>query len=226
MRIPLIDSLPPAQRQVALIGIPIVAALVITRAVRGKSEPVVSGTIPGTASTDAIGSGELAGWMDSWADALFDVQTGLDQLTNASSNTPSTSPADPVDDSDDATVWYPIPTPQDPNPAPVVDTGARPSSVEVVTGNFHGDDDSSAGGYTVFLGDDIASSVTAATASQLHAESPGSIIVAPRRSRNPVGADFSAENIARIAREQAARLRKKPSPRIDTGDGNDYIWTS
>jgi hypothetical protein len=86
----------PMQRQLLMIGVPIVAVVVIGRLLRKPTAaPTQTGTIPGTANVDAIGSGQLAAFEQNWADALSDVQQSISELETGGVNTPAV-PVDTV----------------------------------------------------------------------------------------------------------------------------------
>lgn len=97
-----LDRLPPNQRQLLVIGVPVVAALVVVNALRGRQQP--AGNTPpanvmpaqSIANLDAIGVGQLAAYESSMTEGLVGVQMALAELLDRPSNTPTLPPAAPA----------------------------------------------------------------------------------------------------------------------------------
>jgi hypothetical protein len=92
------DNLPPQQRQLLMIGVPVVSVLALSSVLKGRSEPPPESDQPGLGtpalpvpSTAVVGSGELASWFDATTDALSDLAEVI-KAGETKPSTPSTTP--------------------------------------------------------------------------------------------------------------------------------------
>lgn len=96
-----LDQLTTGQKTALAVGIPVVAGAVIVSTLRRPADPEPAaeaappaGTIDGydMPTTDAIGTGTLAGWAELFTDGLTGMSTRIDQLETAQANNPKPLP--------------------------------------------------------------------------------------------------------------------------------------
>jgi hypothetical protein len=92
-----LDRMSPLQRQLLMMGVPVVAALAVLRGRKpSPSTSSATGTTVAPIDTSAVDSGQLASFEDAWSNALYDVQQSIADLATSGVSSPSTPPSDPA----------------------------------------------------------------------------------------------------------------------------------
>lgn len=110
----MLDSMTPQQRQLLLIGAPLVGVAALFSLARRPKQTEAVGMLPPAPSTDAIGVGQLAAYESSMTQALLQMQETIESWDRPQTTTPTTPPAQAPAPS----VTYYI-APPAPTPAPV-----------------------------------------------------------------------------------------------------------